>query len=200
MIEDRSGNRLNEIHGKKMGKSTNLDSAVKTVKTQGVIAYPTEGVWGLGCDPFSYSAVEKLLNIKKRSIAQGLLLVATNIGQFDPFLEGLERKHYDELDRTWPGPTTYLVPDNGFAPRWVVGAHQTLGLRISDHPVIKALCSLTGPLVSTSANITGSPPIKSAEEIKEVFNEEIDYVLFGELGKLGRPTEIKNIVTGEVLR
>ena len=183
-----------------MGKSANLDSAVKTIKTQGVIAYPTEGVWGLGCDPFSYSAVEKLLNLKKRSVTQGLLLVATHIDQFDPFLEGLERKHYDELDRTWPGPITYLVPDNGFAPRWVVGEHQTLGLRISDHPVIKALCSLTGPLVSTSANITGSPPMKSAEEIKEVFSEEIDYVLFGELGKLGRPTEIKNIVTGEILR
>ena len=183
-----------------MGKSANLDSAVKIIKTQGVIAYPTEGVWGLGCDPFSYSAVEKLLNLKKRSVAQGLLLVATHIGQFDPFLKGLERKHYDELDRTWPGPITYLVPDNGFAPRWVVGEHQTLGLRISDHPVIKALCSLTGPLVSTSANITGSPPMKSAEEIKEVFSEEIDYVLFGELGKLGRPTEIKNIVTGEILR
>ena len=76
-----------------MGKSANLDSAVKIIKTQGVIAYPTEGVWGLGCDPFSYSAVEKLLNLKKRSVAQGLLLVATHIGQFDPFLEGLERQH-----------------------------------------------------------------------------------------------------------
>ena len=76
-----------------MGKNANLDRAVKTVKTQGVIAYPTEGVWGLGCDPFSYSAVEKLLNIKKRSIAQGLLLVATNIGKFDPFLDGLQRNN-----------------------------------------------------------------------------------------------------------
>ena len=183
-----------------MKKSADLESAVKIIRTQGVIAYPTEGVWGLGCDPFSYIAVKKLLGLKKRSAAQGLLLVATHIGQFDPFLEGLERKYYDELDRTWPGPTTYLVPDNGFAPRWVVGEHQTLGLRISDHPVIKALCSLTGPLVSTSANISGSPPMQSAEEIKEVFCKEIDYVLFGELGKLGRPTEIKNIVTGEILR
>ena len=183
-----------------MGKSADLARAVNIIKTQGVIAYPTEGVWGLGCDPFSQRAVDKLLNIKKRSVDQGLLLVATHIGQFDPFLEGLERKYYEELDRAWPGPTSYLVPDNGFAPRWVVGAHQTLGLRISDHPVIKALCSLTGPLVSTSANITGSPPMKSAEEIKELFSEEIDYVLFGELGKLGRPTKIKNIVTGEILR
>ena len=183
-----------------MTKSADLKSAVKTIKTQGVIAYPTEGVWGLGCDPFSHIAVEKLLYLKKRSAAQGLLLVATHIGQFDPFLEGLESKYYDELDRTWPGPTTYLVPDNGFAPRWVVGAHQTLGLRISDHPVIQDLCSLAGPLVSTSANISGSPPMKSAEEIKEVFSKKIDYVLSGELGKLGRPTEIKNILTGEILR
>ena len=183
-----------------MGKTADLDHAAKTVQRQGVIAYPTEGVWGLGCDPFSRSAVERILSLKKRSVDQGLLLVATHIGQFDAFLEGLERKYYEELDRTWPGPTTYLVPDNGFAPRWVVGEHQTLGLRISDHPVIKALCSLTGPLISTSANISGSPPMKSAEEIKEVFSEGIDYVLLGELGNLGRPTEIKNILTGEILR
>ncbi len=183
-----------------MGKKADLEKAAEAIERQGVIAYPTEGVWGLGCDPFSRSAVEKLLNLKKRAVDQGLLLVATRIAQFDPFLDGLERKYYDELDKTWPGPTTFLVPDNGVAPRWVVGTHKTLGLRISDHPVVKALCTLTGPLVSTSANIAGSPPMKSAKEIKEVFNEEIDYVLFGELGKLGRPTQIKNILSGEILR
>ena len=104
------------------------------------------------------------------------------------------------MDRNWPGPITYLVPDNGSAPRWVVGEHKTLGLRVSDHPLIKTLCALTGPLVSTSANISGFPPIKSVNEIEEVFDQEIDYVLAGELGKLGKPTQIKNILTGEVLR
>ena len=183
-----------------MGKGTNLDQAVKTVQRQGVIAYPTEGVWGLGCDPYSRIAVDKILNLKKRSVDQGLLLVAKDIGQFDLFLEGLKRKNYEELDRNWPGPITYLVPDNGSAPRWVVGEHKTLGLRVSDHPLIKTLCALTGPLVSTSANISGFPPIKSVNEIEEVFDQEIDYVLAGELGKLGKPTQIKNILTGEVLR
>ncbi len=183
-----------------MGKRTDLDYALKTIKRQGVIAYPTEGVWGLGCDPFSRSAVDKILSLKKRSVDQGLLLVATDISQFDPFLEGLERKYHEELDRNWPGPITFLVPDNGSAPRWIVGKHKTLGLRVSDHSLIKTLCALTGPLVSTSANISGLPPIKSADEIEEVFDQEIDYVLAGELGKLGKPTQIKDILTGEVLR
>ena len=179
---------------------TDIEHAVKTVKSQGVIAYPTEGVWGLGCDPFSRSAVSKILDLKKRSVDRGLLLVATDIGQFEPFLEGLERKYHEELDRNWPGPITYLVPDNGSAPRWVVGKHKTLGLRVSDHSLIKTLCALTGPLVSTSANISGLPAIKSADEIEEAFDQEIDYVLDGELGNLGKPTQIKNILTGEVLR
>ena len=179
---------------------TDIEHAVKTVKSQGVIAYPTEGVWGLGCDPFSRSAVSKILDLKKRSVDRGLLLVATDIGQFEPFLEGLERKYHEELDRDWPGPITYLVPDNGSAPRWVVGKHKTLGLRVSAHSLIKTLCALTGPLVSTSANISGLPAIKSADEIEEVFDQEIDYVLDGELGNLGKPTQIKNILTGEVLR
>tara|TARA_B100001093_G_scaffold225714_1_gene216302 strand:+ start:4139 stop:4690 length:552 start_codon:yes stop_codon:yes gene_type:complete len=183
-----------------MEKGGDLEFAAETIERQGVIAYPTEGVWGLGCDPYSERAVHKLLTLKKRPVDKGLLLVATHIGQFDPFLEGLERKYYEELDRAWPGPTSYLVPDNGFAPRWIIGTHKTLGLRISDHSVIKALCELTGPLVSTSANISGSLPMSSAEEIKRVFSKEIDYVLHGELGKLGRPTQIKNILTGKVLR
>ncbi len=183
-----------------MKKSADLDRAVKSIKTQGVIAYPTEGVWGLGCDPFSRSAVDKLLNLKKRPVEQGLLLVGGHISQFDVFLEGLERKYYEELDRVWPGPTTFLVPDNGSSPRWVVGKHKTLGLRISDHPAIKSLCALTGPLISTSANISGLPPVESAEAIRQVFREDIDYILDGELGELGKPTQIKNIMTGEILR
>ena len=81
-----------------------------------------------------------------------------------------------------------------------MGKHKTLGLRVSDHSLIKTLCALTGPLVSTSANISGLPAIKSADEIEEVFDQEIDYVLDGELGNLGKPTQIKNILTGEVLR
>ena len=183
-----------------MGKRIDLNEAVKTIRGQGVIAYPTEGVWGLGCDPFSRKAVNKLLKIKKRSVDRGLLLVATYIGQFDPFLKGLKREYYEELDRNWPGPITYLVPDNGYAPRWIVGKHQTLGLRVSNHSLIKTLCALTGPLVSTSANISGFPPIESANEIGEMFDQEIDYVLAGELGKLGKPTQIKDILTGELLR
>ena len=183
-----------------MGKRTDLDHAVKTIQRKGIIAYPTEGVWGLGCDPSSRSAVEKILNLKKRSVDQGLILVAADIGQFDPFLKGLDGKDYEELDRNWPGPITYLVPDNGSAPRWIVGKHKTLGLRVSDHPVIKTLCALTGPLVSTSANISGLPPIRSADEIEEAFDKGIDYVLTGMLGELGKPTQIKNILTGEVLR
>ena len=84
---------------------------IRTVlRDEGVIAYPTEGVWGLGCLPASHAAVMRLLELKQRSWRQGLLIVAGRIDQFDEFLQGLGDDHRRELEENWPGPVTYLVP------------------------------------------------------------------------------------------
>ena len=183
-----------------MEREEKIELATNVIRDDGIIGYPTEGVWGLGCNPFSEKAVERLLRLKKRTRDKGLLLVASEIDQFFPFLEGLEQNKLAQLDKIWPGPVSFLVPDNGVAPEWIVGANETLGLRVSAHPEVKSLCDQVGPLVSTSANITGFPPVKSAEDFLISFEDEIDYVLEGRLGGLEKPTEIRHIITGEVFR
>jgi len=165
-----------------------------------VIAYPTEGVWGLGCIPESWEAVARILALKNRRWQEGLLLVAADISQLEPYLTGLAEREIAELESAWPGPVTYLVPDNGVAPGWIVGGHETLGLRVTDHPLVRSLCELSGPLVSTSANVSGRPAAMSALEVHRYFDGRIDCVVPGDLGGTGRSSEIRVLATGEVIR
>ena len=166
----------------------------------GVIAYPTEGVWGLGCLPASVQAVARILALKERRWEKGLLLVAADISQFDDYLMGLDNDKRCELENNWPGPITYLLPDNGVAPRWVVGNNATVGLRVSDHPVVRALCESIGPLVSTSANLTGRPAALTALQVRQYFGAGVDHFVPGKLGNSIGPSVIKPLGTGEQIR
>ena len=166
----------------------------------GVIAYPTEGVWGLGCLPASAQAVARILALKRRSWAQGLLLVAADISQFEDYLVGLDDEKRGELENNWPGPVTYLLPDNGVAPWWVIGNNTTVGLRVSDHPVVRALCESAGPLVSTSANVTGHPAAVTSLQVRQYFGAGVDHLVPGQLGNSVGPSVIKHLVTGEKIR
>lgn len=171
-----------------------------TLNRGGVIAYPTEGVWGLGCLPESSSGVARILQLKRRSLHQGLLLVAADQAQFEPYIEGLTEAERAELDVHWPGPVTYLVPDNGVAPAWIVGGHQTLGLRVSSHPLVAQLCRRLGPLVSTSANISGRPAAMSALDVRRYFGGYVDLIVPGNLGGRLGPSEIRMLGSGERMR
>ncbi|MBA2779367.1 L-threonylcarbamoyladenylate synthase [Billgrantia kenyensis] len=178
-----------------------LEAAVAALRAGGVIAYPTEGVWGLGCDPDNDEAVAHLLRLKQRDPAKGLILVAASIGQFAPWLEGLAPELHAPLVASWPGPNTWLVPDNGRTHALVRGGHDCVALRVSDHPGVTALCqAFGGPIVSTSANKASEPSAMSAEEVSETFGDELDAILEGELGGLKRPSTIRDLRTGQVLR
>jgi L-threonylcarbamoyladenylate synthase len=166
----------------------------------GVIAYPTEGVWGLGCLPASAQAVARILALKERSWEKGLLLVASDISQFEDYLVGLDSGKRCELESNWPGPVTYLLPDNGIAPRWVVGKNVTVGLRVSGHPVVRALCESMGPLVSTSANVTGHPAAMTSLRVRQYFGAGVDCLVPGQLGNSIGPSIIKHLGTGEQMR
>ena len=100
----------------------NLDLACTALNQGGVIAYPTEAVWGLGCDPFNESAVKRILALKQRPMEKGLILVAANKNQLAPLLDGLEDSELGRLDSSWPGPTTWIIPDkSAIFPSWVRG-------------------------------------------------------------------------------
>ena len=151
-------------------KTPSLRIASNTIQTGGVIAYPTEAVWGLGCDPFNHQAVSKILSLKGRPMSKGLILIAANTQQFDFILKDLSEKQLSILNQSWPGPYTWIVPNNGSVPYWVSGEHSGVALRVSNHPFVQALCGYYGgPIVSTSANPQGKPEARNRWQVFRFF-------------------------------
>lgn len=182
-------------------QSWRLDLTVSILRSSGVIAYPTEGVWGLGCIPEDEQAVSRILRLKQRSWQEGLILAASDIGQVEPFLEGIDDSLRRTLEDAWPGPITYLVPDNGVAPIWITGGRDRVALRVSTHPVIRAICEkLDCAIVSTSANPSGKPPARTGLRVRQYFPRGIDYIVPGKLGDNPGASEIRDLVTGEIIR
>ena len=167
----------------------------------GVIAYPTETVFGLGCDPFNALAVLKVLDLKQRNIEQGLILIASDFGQLEPLLLPLSATIRNRIMKTWPGPVTWTLPCLPETPVWLRGCHRSLAVRLTSHPLARILCeSWNGPLVSTSANRHGKPPAASALGVRIAFDAELDYILHGIVAGTGKPSEIRDGITGLLLR
>lgn len=183
-----------------MHSSWRVQRMARIVREGGVIAYPTEAVWGLGCDPWNEMAVDRLLALKDRPVHKGLILVADNIRQFDFLLDDLPERWVDRLASTWPGPNTWLVPHQGLLPDWISGQHDTVALRVSEHPLVRDLCALTGPLVSTSANPAGRPSARSRLRVEQYFHQQLDGVLGGALGGRRNPSLIRDLRSGDVVR
>lgn len=178
-----------------------LPVAVHALRHGGVIAYPTEAVWGVGCDPHDEAAVRRLLALKRRDWRKGVILIAADIAQLEPYLRGLPAEKLATMRATWPGPHTWLVPDNGAAPHWITGGRPTLAVRVSAHPLVQALCrAYGGAIVSTSANPAGKPPARSINDVRRYFGNRLDAVLPGELGGQKNPTQIRDVMTGEICR
>lgn len=184
-----------------MSETDRITAAAHALREGAVIAYPTEAVWGLGCDPDNGEALTALLRLKQRDPAKGLILIAGTIAQLDEWLRDLPFALHAPLVSSWPGPHTWLVPDNGRAHPLLRGGHSCVALRVSDHPTVQALCdAFGGPIVSTSANLAGEAPAMSADEIRQHFGNRLGAVVDGPLGGLDRPTTIRDLVTGRVLR
>ena len=178
-----------------------LRVAARVVKSGGIIAYPTEAVYGLGCDPRNEAAVRRLLALKRRPAHKGLILIAADFAQLALFLQPLSPADQARLAATWPGPYTWLIPARTDTPRWLRGRHDTLAVRVTAHPLAAALCRVCGhPLVSTSANFSGRPPARSALAVRRQLGRNLDYVLPGLTGGAVQPTEIRDLRTGRVAR
>lgn len=178
--------------------------AIRALDQGGVIAYPTEAVYGLGCDPFNQAAVGRLLRIKQRSVRKGLIVVASTIEQFSPWIADLPSTLLDRCYASWPGPVTWVVPLDLMSqpfPYWITGEYDSVALRVSDHPVVKALCSgFHGPIVSTSANLAGRVALSSAVRVRLNLGQCIDEIVVGEVGISAKPTIIKELLTDKILR
>lgn len=179
-----------------------VNEIITLIKQQKVVAYPTESVFGLGCDPDSQLAVEALLKLKCRSWKKGLILIAANYKQLLPYIDDsqLIERQQQQMFESWPGPVTWVVPAKKNTPNWLTGQFTSIAVRVSDHPLVKILCQLYGkPLVSTSANLTGYPPCRTTEEVWEQFGKDFP-VLSGKVGDQINPSQIRDIISGKLIR
>lgn len=167
----------------------------------GVIAYPTEAVYGLGCDPQRYEAVARLLDLKGRSAGKGLILISAEAGWLSEYIAPLTEEVATRMTATWPGPVTWVLPAAAGVPAWLTGGRGTIALRVTAHPIASALCrAFGGALVSTSANRAGGVPARTALRARLLFGPHLDAVVPGKIGQLDRPTRIIDARTGVVLR
>ncbi|WP_432744158.1 Sua5/YciO/YrdC/YwlC family protein [Methylobacter sp. G7] len=177
-----------------------IKNAVRQLKAGAVIAYPTEAVYGLGCDPLNEAAAMALLDIKQRPIAKGLILIASSLEQLRPYLD-LDQAIIDRITPTWPGPVTWVIPAQPWVPKWLTGEHSSLAVRVTHHPVAHDLCAQFGsPLVSTSANPTTRPAIKESRKLLKTFANADIFIVHGKVGELAQETAIYDAVSGKRLR
>jgi L-threonylcarbamoyladenylate synthase len=178
-----------------------LGEVVRRLRAGGIIAYPTEAVFGLGCDPENEWAVRRLLALKRRPLHKGLILIAADLAQLARYIGVLPEERLESVLRSWPGPSTWLLPAAAQTPDWLTGGRDSLAVRITAHRPTRALCLAWGSaLVSTSANPTGRPPARSTLQVRRYFGKDLDAVLSGPLGNQTRPTPIRDARTGALIR
>lgn len=168
-----------------------------------VIAYPTESVFGVGCDPDNSKAVDKLLKLKQRPAEKGLILIAASYAQLAPYIDEsqLTPEQLVRVKQSWPGPVTWIVPRSERVSDWVSGQHQSIAVRVTDHPLVQKMCHAFGkPITSTSANLSGQPPCTTSTEVYQQFGSDSISVLDGPTGGREKPSEIRDARTLQVLR
>jgi L-threonylcarbamoyladenylate synthase len=175
--------------------------AAAVLKRGGIIAYPTEAVYGLGCDPSNKAAVLRLLELKQRPVEKGLILIATERSQLEMFIDPAVFDLYPDVTASWPGPFTWLMPCRADTPTWLRGNHDTLAVRVTAHSLSAGLCKNFGSaLVSTSANPGSLPPALTADEVRKYFDEQLDAIIEGDTGGLATVSSIRDARSGRQIR
>ena len=174
--------------------------AARFLNKGGIVAYPTEAVYGLGCLPDKRDAVYRLLLLKKRSISKGFILVAAFPEQLEKYVYYPDASVREMVFASWPGPVTWLLPAKRETPVWIKGSHATVAVRVSGHSVVRTLCREVGALVSTSANPEHKLPARTLRKVVEYFGHTLDYIVPGEVGGLAGPTEIRDAISGGIIR
>lgn len=179
------------------GEATNLRAYLRR---GGLIAYPTESCYGLGCDPRNPRALQRLVRLKGRNAAKGLLLIADHFKRLQAFVRPLSAPDRARMQRSWPGPVTWVVPASIACPPLLTGGRPTIAVRVTAHAGAARLCRRLGmALVSTSANKSGQPPATSAAECRRIFGAQVR-VIEGRIGPRRRPSTLIDLATGTVLR
>lgn len=180
-----------------------MKTAVEAYQQGGIIAYPTEAVFGLGCDPDNSSAIEKLLALKNRPQEKGLILLAADYSQLLPYLDdsSLSKEALALLLAKWPDGITQVFPKNKNTSAWLTGKFDSIAVRVTSQPDVVRLCNqVNKPIVSTSANLSGDEPARKWQDIPTALAEKIDFIIQGNTLGFSQPSTIINALTGETYR
>lgn len=178
-----------------------IQHAVHSLNNGGVIAYPTESCFGLGCDPRNTEAVRRILQLKNRRPQQGVILIASNVKQLLPYVDLYASPLLNEILDSWPGPYTWILPAKTGVSRWIKGRHETVAVRVTDHPIAKQLCQQFGqPIVSTSANRHGKPALTNAKRVLTELGMSLDYIVNASVGDSPSASQIRHGISGEIIR
>lgn len=178
-----------------------IQRAVSTLKNGGLIAYPTEGVFGIGCDPLQQPALQRVVEIKQRDAGKGLIIVCAEFPQLEPFIKPLDSATQQRLLATWPGAVTWIVKANPSLPALLTGGRDTIAVRVSQHPIVAEITRrFERPIVSTSANYSGQAACTSAAAVRQTLGEKIDLVLDAAVGEQQGATPIFDAATGKQIR
>lgn len=181
--------------------TVDIDPILKVLDHGGIIAYPTEAVYGLGCRADDQAAVERICALKQRPVEQGVIVLIRDLEQLGDWIEPVSGAQRERLAATWPGPVTWLIPASEHCPAWLKGQHPSLAVRQSNHPLCRELCAMLDvPLVSTSANRSGQAPVRSAAEARELFGDQLDLIVDAPLGDSDTPSAIFDLASGRRLR
>lgn len=173
--------------------SPHIQQAVTSLEAGGVIAYPTEGVWGLGCIWTNELAIKEILRLKQRPLEKGMIVLCSQLSDIDEFLLPLTVQDIAQIEQYYPHPVTWVLPCKLIVSDSVRGQHQSIAVRFSRHPQVQALCAEVGPIISTSANPTGEAAAMTEEKVRQYFQNQLSYILPGELGGYLTPSEIRTL-------
>ncbi|MDB1122559.1 L-threonylcarbamoyladenylate synthase [Vibrio algarum] len=182
---------------------SNFNHVIDALKGGEVIAYPTEGVFGVGCDPDNDEAIRKLLAVKNRSVQKGLILVAASYEQILPYIDtsSLSAERLIQIKGSWPGPITWVMPVSQHTSNLVTGEFNSVAVRVTDHPLVQKVCLAFGkPITSTSANLSGLPPCMTTEEVEGQLGNTGVIILEGNTGGRNKPSEIRDAQSSQILR
>ncbi len=167
----------------------------------GVIAHPTDTIYGLGCLAKNPSAIQTIINLKKRDIKKGFILLASDISFLMPYIDSnMSSELFQKLAMPTDTPTTYLVPKSDELSPLLAGDNELLAVRITSDPLITYFCENTGSaLISTSANVQGRKVAKTTLELKRYFGNGLAFELPPNMYN-SVPSKIINLMTGKQLR
>lgn len=186
-----------------MSNTSTIEYAAEVFTQGGILAYPTEAVFGLGCDPGNNDAVKKLLSLKQRSRDKGLILLASEYEQLLPYIDdnAISENERNRILSRWPDALTQILPATKNISPLLCGIYDSIAVRITNHPDVVALCALTSkPIVSTSANLTGESPATTWQQVEQQLGNKVDCIIKSKTLGFLKPTSIINGLTGEIVR